>query len=113
MVWRLVVGGIGGVVLVIGILLIPYPGPGWLVVFAGLGILASEFAWAHRVLVFARARYNRFTAWLGRQNLVVKGLFALGTCAIVLATVWLLGAASMMAGWVGIDWPALRSPLLS
>ncbi|HVE95418.1 MAG TPA: PGPGW domain-containing protein [Pseudonocardiaceae bacterium] len=25
--------------------MIPYPGPGWLVVFAGLIILGTEFAW--------------------------------------------------------------------
>ncbi len=112
LVWRIAVGVIGGIVLVCGIIAIPYPGPGWLIVFAGLGILATEFEWAHRLLRFARARYDRFAEWLSRQNIVVKGLFALGTCAIVLATVWLLGAAAMVAGWFHIDWPWLASPIL-
>ena len=104
-------GVIGGIVLIAGIIAIPYPGPGWLIVFAGLGILATEFDWAHRLLRFARERYDRFAAWLSRQNIVVKGAFGVGTCLIVLATVWLLGAAAMIGGWFGIHWPWLASPL--
>ncbi|KXP01612.1 TIGR02611 family protein [Tsukamurella pseudospumae] len=111
LVWRIAVGVIGGIVLACGIVAIPYPGPGWLIVFAGLGILATEFEWAHRLLRFARARYDRFAAWLSRQNILVKGAFALGTCAIVLATLWLLGAAAMIGGWFDIHWPWLASPI--
>ncbi|BDH57173.1 TIGR02611 family protein [Tsukamurella sp. PLM1] len=111
LVWRIAVGVIGGVVLIAGIVAIPYPGPGWLIVFAGLGILATEFEWAHRLLRFARSKYDAFAEWLSRQNVVIKGLFALGTCAIVLATVWLLGAAKMIAGWFGIHWAWLASPI--
>ena len=40
---------IGVVVILIGIPLIPLVGPGWLIVFAGLAILASEFPWAGRL----------------------------------------------------------------
>ncbi|MCA0154831.1 TIGR02611 family protein [Tsukamurella sp. M9C] len=109
--WRICVGVVGGVVLIAGIIAIPYPGPGWLIVFAGLGILATEFEWAHRLLRFARERYDRFAAWLSRQNIVVKGAFGVGTCLIVLATVWLLGAAAMIGGWFGIHWPWLASPI--
>ncbi|WP_019203186.1 TIGR02611 family protein [Tsukamurella sp. 1534] len=109
--WRTAVGVVGGIVLIAGVIAIPYPGPGWLIVFAGLGILATEFDWAHRLLRFARSKYDAFAEWLSRQNIVVKGLFALGTCAIVLATVWLLGAAKMIGGWFGIHWPWLASPL--
>ena len=42
----LVVAVIGGTVLVIGIILIVLPGPAFLVIPAGLAILATEFAWA-------------------------------------------------------------------
>src|SRR6185437_5496681 len=52
--YRIVIGLVGGAVTVTGIVLIPAPGPGWLVVFLGLAILASEFAWAERLLGFAR-----------------------------------------------------------
>ena len=109
--YRIAVAAVGTVVLALGILAIPYPGPGWLIVFAGLGILASEFAWAKTVLHWVRARYDTFMEWFGRQNIVVKGLGALLTTVVVLATLWLLGALELVAGWVGLDWAWLQSPL--
>lgn len=108
---RVAIGIAGGVVLIAGILMIPYPGPGWLVVFAGLAILATEFAWAHRVLHFARKRYDAWTAWLGRQHWSVKLLVLAATGAIVVLTLWLLNAFALVAGWFGIEWPWLASPL--
>jgi uncharacterized protein (TIGR02611 family) len=56
------------VVLVAGIIMIPYPGPGWLVVFIGLAILGTEFDWARRLLSYARSRYDRWNAWQHRQH---------------------------------------------
>lgn len=35
----------------IGAIALIAPGPGWLIIFAGLGILASEFAWADKALM--------------------------------------------------------------
>ena len=42
---KAVIGTVGTLVLIIGIILIPLPGPGFLVVFAGIFILSLEFAW--------------------------------------------------------------------
>ncbi|WP_338893332.1 TIGR02611 family protein [Rhodococcus sovatensis] len=109
--YRITVAVVGLIVLGLGILAIPYPGPGWLIVFAGLGILASEFTWAHRLLKFARARYDRFMAWFSRQSIVVKAASSLLTMLIVLATLWLLGTFSLVGGWFGLDWTWLASPL--
>src|SRR5690348_2931600 len=61
--YRVGVAVVGGLVLALGIVLIPYPGPGWLVVFAGLAILAAEFRWAHRLLRFLRRAYTAWTRW--------------------------------------------------
>ena len=96
--------------LALGIVLIPYPGPGWLVVFAGLAILATEFAWAGRVLKYARARYDQWTAWLGRQPLPLRLLILAATGLVILATLWLLGVFSLVAGWFGIHDPRLDTP---
>ena len=110
--WRIGIGVLGAVVLVLGVVAIPYPGPGWLIVFAGLGILATEFTWAGRVLHFARRHYDRWMAWVGRQNLLVKALLALLTCVVVLVTLWLLGACYLCAELVGLGgWTWLQSPL--
>jgi uncharacterized protein (TIGR02611 family) len=37
-------------VVAIGLALVPLPGPGWAIVFVGLGMLALEFAWAERMM---------------------------------------------------------------
>lgn len=109
--YRIVIGAVGTIVLIAGIVAIPYPGPGWLIVFAGLGILATEFAWARRVLRYARSKYDTWTAWLGRQSMSVR-LLVLGlTGLIVLATLYLLNAIYLVAGWVGLEhWTWLQSP---
>ncbi|MGB3485145.1 MAG: TIGR02611 family protein [Mycobacterium sp.] len=109
--YRIAVGVVGGLVLIVGIIAIPYPGPGWAIVFLGLGILATEFEFARRALVYVRHRYDTVMAWFGKQGLWVKVLGVVFTCAVVLATTWLLGAVGWMAGLVGIDWPWLQSPI--
>jgi uncharacterized protein (TIGR02611 family) len=47
---------LGTLVLVAGIILIPLPGPGWLIVAAGLAILSKDVAWAERALDRVRRR---------------------------------------------------------
>jgi tellurite resistance protein TerC len=46
---RVVVAVIGGTVLVAGVAMLLLPGPGWVTIAVGLGILATEFTWAARV----------------------------------------------------------------
>ncbi|WP_344130328.1 TIGR02611 family protein [Saccharopolyspora halophila] len=111
MTYRVVLGAFGTIVLLAGIAMIPYPGPGWLVVFAGLGILATEFSWAHRVNMFAKRYYHRWTRWLGRQHLATKLAIMATTGMIVLVTLWLLGIFDTFGEWVGLRWSWLASPL--
>ena len=40
----------GFTLLVIGVVMIFTPGPGWLVILLGLGVLAAEFVWARQLL---------------------------------------------------------------
>ena len=110
--YRILIGTVGTIVLVLGIVAIPYPGPGWLIVFAGLGILATEFAWARRVLHYARSKYDDWTGWLGRQPMAVRLLVIGLTGLIVLTTLYLLNAFYLLAGWVGLEqWTWLQSPI--
>ena len=62
-VYRVSVAVLGGVITVGGLLLVPLPGPGWLVVFLGLAILGTEFAWAKRLAAFTKRQLARFWAW--------------------------------------------------
>lgn len=53
---RLSVAAVGFTVLAAGIVMLVTPGPGLLVIIAGLAILAHEFAWAATALDKAKAR---------------------------------------------------------
>jgi uncharacterized protein (TIGR02611 family) len=111
LVYRVGIGVLGGLVLAGGIVMIPYPGPGWLVVFAGLAILATEFHWARRLLDFARGRYHAWTRWLAGRHLLIRLTVLALTGLIVLVTLWLLDVCALVGGWFGIEWPWLGSPL--
>ena len=73
--------------MLVGLVLVPFPGPGWLIVFLGLAVLASEFAWAERLLDFGRAKLRAWLRWVGRQHLAVRVLISLLTLAFVAGVV--------------------------
>jgi len=50
LVYRLVVLGIGLVILCAGVAMLVFPGPGWAAIVLGLLILATEFRWAEILL---------------------------------------------------------------
>jgi uncharacterized protein (TIGR02611 family) len=83
-------------VIALGLLLIPLPGPGWVVVFLGLGILATEFAWAERLLSYARSKVRAWTTWVGRQP--IPTCLAIGATALLV----LAGTLSAYVAWQGI-----------
>ena len=51
---KLIVGVIGSTVLLLGLAMVVLPGPAVIVIPVGLGILATEFAWARRAVRRAR-----------------------------------------------------------
>lgn len=53
---RIAVGVAGGVIVIVGIVLMPLPGPGMLIVLAGLALLATRFQWAQDLLERGRER---------------------------------------------------------
>ena len=111
--WRkIVVGVAGGSVLIVGIIAIPYPGPGWLIVFAGLGILSKEFPWASRVLHYARKKYDAWNIWIKKQNRFVQSLTFIATCAVVIVTIWLGNGYGLLNGWLSLGQDWLRSPFV-
>ncbi len=97
--YRLAVGALGVAIVAVGLVLLPAPGPGWLIIFAGLAVLASEFEWAQRLLDFARRRVHEWTEWTKRQNVLVRALVVLAIIALVLAVFWLLFLVSGVPGF--------------
>ena len=57
--WKIGVLVVGTLVLIAGIIMIVFPGPGILGIVAGLAILATEFAWAHNALSKAKSAAAR------------------------------------------------------
>lgn len=102
--YRLVVGLIGGAITALGLVLIPAPGPGWLVVFLGLAILASEFEWANRLLGYARHQVGRWTDWATSQSLPIRILLGVGTFAVLAGLMWVTLRVTGVPGFVPGSW---------
>ena len=47
---RLIIGVVGSTILAIGVVMMVLPGAAFIVIPFGVGILATEFAWARRLL---------------------------------------------------------------
>ena len=63
MAWRAIIAVIGATVLLIGVAMLFLPGPGTLVIFAALAILATEFAWAGHLLKRVRREIKTRTGF--------------------------------------------------
>ena len=55
---RVVIGVVGATVIAVGVALLVLPGPAFIVLPIGLGILAIEFEWARRLMRRARRLYE-------------------------------------------------------
>lgn len=56
---RVIVGVIGSTVLLIGLVMLVLPGPGLIIIIAGLGLLATEFVWAKSLLDKTKDHYQK------------------------------------------------------
>jgi uncharacterized protein (TIGR02611 family) len=101
---KLVVGVVGTLVVALGILMIPLPGPGWAVVMLGLTILAAEFTWARRLLSFTRRRVRAWAHWLARRprpvRLTLGGAAVALVAAAVLASVYASRHVDLVGRWL-------------
>jgi uncharacterized protein (TIGR02611 family) len=109
--YRGAVAVIGLGIVAVGVIAIPYPGPGWAILFVGLAVLATEFGWAKRMLSYLRTRYDAAMAWFRRQHIAVQGLGTAFTALVVIATLWLFGVIGATARLAGLEWPWLSSPI--
>lgn len=86
---KILIGVVGGLVTVIGVIALIAPGPGWLIIFAGLGILGTEFAWAARALKTAKGVASKAvdSAKIDkRKQLLILAVIAFA--ALVLLLIW-------------------------
>lgn len=64
---KVLVSVIGGAIVLAGVVMLVTPGPGWLAIFLGLGILATEYPIVHRFNQWAKSKvvgmWRRFNRW--------------------------------------------------
>jgi len=56
---RLIIGVVGVTIVLIGLALLVLPGPAFIVIPIGLGLLATEFVWARRLLKKVKAQIEK------------------------------------------------------
>jgi uncharacterized protein (TIGR02611 family) len=66
--WQAGVFLIGLAVVIAGVIMLVIPGPGWLVIFAGMAIWATEFVWAQLVMRWTRRKLHDGREWLRHRR---------------------------------------------
>lgn len=84
-VWRIIIGALGGGITVAGAVALIGPGPGVLIVLAGLGILATEFAWAGEVMMHTKRIAAKAAARTGMKPWVKYFLISGGAVMSIIA----------------------------
>jgi uncharacterized protein (TIGR02611 family) len=92
LVWTVLISVVGALMVAGGLALIPLPGPGWAIVFAGIAVWATEFVWAQRLLAQARAALRRWTTWALAQHIGLRIAFGILGLAVLAVLCWFLWA---------------------
>ncbi|MFD9796477.1 TIGR02611 family protein [Streptomyces sp. NPDC059070] len=94
--WQVGVFVVGLAVVVAGIIMLPLPGPGWLVIFGGMAIWATEFVWAQLVLRWTRrkvteAAQRALDPKVRRRNIILTSVAVVVVAALAGAYLWKFG----------------------
>ncbi|MFE2878942.1 TIGR02611 family protein [Streptomyces roseus] len=94
--WQVGVFVVGLAVIGAGIAMLVLPGPGWVAIFAGLAIWATEFAWAHLVLRWTKrkvteAAQKALDPKVRRRNIILTGVGLVIAGALVGFYLWKYG----------------------
>jgi len=95
LVWRVIIGFVGGLITVLGAIALVGPGPGILIVLAGLGILASEFAWAARVMVHTRSYAQKAADKVGIPKWAQLAMVAVAAVISIIVILYLHSAGKI------------------
>ncbi|MFE7426811.1 MULTISPECIES: TIGR02611 family protein [unclassified Streptomyces] len=94
--WQVGVFVVGLAVVVAGVVMLPLPGPGWLVIFGGMAIWATEFVWAQLVLRWTRrkvteAAQRALDPKVRRRNVILTVVGLVIAAVLVGIYVWKFG----------------------
>ncbi|MEV6565752.1 TIGR02611 family protein [Streptomyces kronopolitis] len=96
--WQVGVFVVGLAVVVAGVIMLPLPGPGWLVIFGGMAIWATEFVWAQLVLRWTKrkvteAAQKALDPKVRRRNITLTAVGLVIIAAVLAVYVWKFGLA--------------------
>lgn len=96
--WQVGVFVVGLAVVVAGVIMLPLPGPGWLVIFAGMAIWATEFVWAQLVLRWTKrkvteAAQKALDPKVRRRNIILTAIGVVIIAVALAVYVWKFGFA--------------------
>ncbi|MBT2509149.1 TIGR02611 family protein [Streptomyces sp. ISL-98] len=96
--WQVGVFIIGLAVVAAGVVMLPLPGPGWLVIFGGMAIWATEFVWAQLVLRWTKrkvteAAVKALDPKVRRRNIILTAVGLVIIAVLVGIYVWKFGMA--------------------
>lgn len=94
--WQVGVFVVGLAVVGAGIVMLPLPGPGWLVIFAGMAIWATEFVWAQLVLRWTKrkvteAAQKALDPKVRRRNIILTSVGLVIIAALCAVYLWKFG----------------------
>ncbi|MCW8099947.1 TIGR02611 family protein [Streptomyces tauricus] len=94
--WQVGVFVVGLAVVVAGVIMLPLPGPGWLVIFGGMAIWATEFVWAQLVLRWTKRKVTEATQKaldpkVRRRNIILTTIGLVIIAVLVGVYVWKFG----------------------
>ena len=107
---RILIGLAGWAVILVGIVLIPFPGPGWVIVFIGFSILASEFDWAKEAKEWVHDTYEKWRKWYFSQSFLIQFCFSILSFATAVLIVWLVNGYGFLNTWLHLNQRWLVSP---
>ncbi|NKQ24004.1 TIGR02611 family protein [Streptomyces galbus] len=94
--WQVGVFVVGLAVVVAGVIMLPLPGPGWVVIFGGMAIWATEFVWAQLVLRWTKrkvteAAQRALDPRVRRRNIVLTSIGLVVVGVLIGVYVWKFG----------------------
>ncbi|CAM5575081.1 membrane protein [Streptomyces spiroverticillatus] len=94
--WQVGVFVVGLAVVIAGIIMLPLPGPGWVVIFGGMAIWATEFVWAQLVMRWTKrklteAAQKALDPKVRRRNIILTTIGLVIIAVLVGIYVWKFG----------------------
>ncbi|MFK4147910.1 TIGR02611 family protein [Streptomyces sp. NPDC004065] len=94
--WQVGIFVAGLAVVAAGVVMLVIPGPGWVVIFAGMAIWATEFVWAQLVLRWTKRKVTEaaeraFDPRVRRRNIILTAVGVVIVGALAGAYLWRFG----------------------